>query len=315
MLPQPGYGQTYQLQATVTNTDLSFFTTNITVQAETIPPMVAITSPTNGQPIVNFSNVTGTVADIATVQQVTFSIYNQNTGQWWNGTNFQGNQTALPVTLTGTDWVPAASVAMPAICCGQYYQISATATDILSNVGTTTITVQSETTPPVIAFAPLSNGEVVSNLSAIGGSVTDNFTSVASVLFTIWEQDINGGPGRWWNGTNFQGSLIMLPASISGTNWSPTPGFVFPALNSGQSYQIMAMATDSVSNSASATITVQAPITVLNWDPGQTPLGTMVLQNPNTNGGNYWFQIVPHSPAVGVWRTALNVTAGEHQQL
>jgi hypothetical protein len=311
VLPQPGHGQTYQLQATVTNTDTSFFTTNITVQAETTPPVVAFTSPTNSQQIVNFSNIAGTVADIATVQQVTFSIYNQNSGQWWNGTNFQGNQTALPVTLTGTNWSPASSVGLPAICCGQYYQLSVTVTDALANVGITTITVQSEKTPPVITFAPLANGEVASNLSAIGGSVTDSFTSVASVVFTIWEQDINGGPGRWWNGTNFQGSLVMLPASISGTNWSPTSGFVFPALNSGQSYQIMAMATDALSNSASATITVQSPITVLNWDPGQTPLGTMVLQNPNTNGGNYWFQIIPHSPAVGVWRTALNVTAGE----
>ena len=52
-------------------------------------------------------------------------------------------------------------------------------------------------------------------------------------------------------------------------------------------------------------------MTVLTWDPGQTPSGTVLLPNPNTNGGNYWFQIIPQSPVVGVWRTALNVLAGQ----
>jgi hypothetical protein len=83
-----------------------------------------------------------------------------------------------------------------------------------------------------------------------------------------------------------------------------------PQLNSGQSYQLTVTAANAVS-SVSTNITVQAPIIVLNWDPGQTPLGSAALQNPNTNGGNYWFQISPQSPAVGVWRTALNVLAGQ----
>ena len=151
----------------------------------------------------------------------------------------------------------------------------------------------------------------MSNLSAIGGSVADNFGLVASVEFSIHEQDINYGAGRWWNGTNFQNSLVTLPAAVSGTSWSPAPGVVLPQLNSGQSYDLTVIATDTTSNSASTTITVTDAMTVLGWDPGQTPLGTVVLQNPNTNGGNYWFQIIPQSPAVGVWRTALNVPAGQ----
>ena len=145
----------------------------------------------------------------------------------------------------------------------------------------------------------------------MGGSVTDNFGLVASVVFSIHEQDINYGAGRWWNGTNFQSSPVTLPATVSGTSWSPAPGVVLPPLNSGQSYDLTVIATDTTSNSASTTITVTDAMTVLAWDPGQTPAGTVVLQNPNTNGGNYWFQIIPQSPAVGVWRTALNVLAGQ----
>jgi hypothetical protein len=165
--------------------------------------------------------------------------------------------------------------------------------------------------PPVVAISPLFNGQTVSNLSAIGGSVTDNFGLVASVVFSIHERDINYGAGRWWNGTNFQGSLVLLPAAVSGTSWSSAPGVMLPQLNSGQSYDLTVIATDTTSNSASTTITVTDVMTVLGWDPGQTPLGTVVLQNPNTNGGNYWFQIIPQSPVAGVWRTALNVLAGQ----
>jgi len=190
----------------------------------------------------------------------------------------------------------------------------ASATNTSAQVGTTTITVTADSVPPVVLFSPLTNGQTVSNLSSIGGSVIDSFTSVASVVFTIWEKDINGGPGRWWNGTNFQSSAANLPAVIAEPTGRQLPA-LSSRLNSGQSYQLGATATDALSNSASATITVTNTMTVLAWDPGQTPAGTILLPNPNTNGGNYWFQIVPESPVVGVWRTALNVLAGQAESL
>ena len=275
-------------------------------------PVVSFTQPTNGQRIVTFAGLAGT-AQTATgsVQQVTFSIYDQSTGQYWDGTNFQGAWVSLSAILSGTNWVPAAGVALPAPCCGQYYQLAASATDTYTNTGTTNITVQADNIPPVAAFSPLANGQTVSNLSTLGGSVTDNFGLVASVAFSIHEQDINYGAGRWWNGTNFQGTLAVLPATVSVTSWTPAAGVALPQLNSGQSYDLTVITTDTTSNSASGTITVQAPITVLNWDPGLTPSGTAMLQMPNTNGGNYWFEIIPQTPAVGVWRTALNVPAGQ----
>jgi hypothetical protein len=260
-------------------------------------PVVSFTQPTNGQQIVTFAGLAGTAqTTTGTVQQVKFSIYNQSTGQWWNGTNFQGASVSLPASLSGVNWAPASGVALPPSCCGQYYRLTASATDTYTHIGTTNITVQADSVPPVATFSPLSNGQTVSNLSSIGGSVTDNFGLVASVVFSIHEQDINYGTGRWWNGTNFQGSLAMLPASVSGTSWAPAAGVLLPPLNSGQHYDLTVMATDTTSNSASSTITVQEAITVLSWDPGQTPLGTAVLQRPNSNGGNYWFQIIPQRP-------------------
>jgi len=268
--------------------------------------------PTNGQTVVSLSGLAGTAQPATgTVQQVVFSVYDQSIGQWWNGASYQGEQAWLPASINGSNWTPANTVELPAVCCGQFYQLAAQVTDSATNIATTNITVQADAVPPVAGFAPLTDGQMVTNLSAIGGSVTDNFNLTASVGFAIHELDINNGSGRWWNGTNFQSAAVTLPAVFSANQWSPGPEVVLPALNSGQAYELTVTAMDTTSNSASATITVTNVMTVLSWDPGLTPGGTIILPNPNTNGGNYWFQIIPQSPVVGVWRTALNVPAGQ----
>lgn len=166
---------------------------------------------------------------------------------------------------------------------------------------------------PVITatFSPLSDGQTVATLSSVGGTVTNTAGFAVTVAFRIREVDINGGSGRWWNGTNFQDSMFALAATVSKTNWAPSAGLKLPQLNSGQSYELAVTASDTNNNVGGDSITVQAPITVLTWDPGQTAQGTVVLANPNTNGGNYWFQISPQTPSVGAWRTALNVQSGE----
>src|SRR6267154_294668 len=106
-----------------------FFIVLVSHQAAAMP-VVSFTQPTNGQQIVTFTNLAGTAQSGAgTIQRVAFAIYNQSTGQWWDGTNFQGNQTALPVTLMGINWVPAASLTLPHPCCGQNYQLQATVTN------------------------------------------------------------------------------------------------------------------------------------------------------------------------------------------
>ena len=165
-------------------------------------------------------------------------------------------------------------------------------------------------TPPIVSFSPLTNGQQVASLANIGGFVSFNFSLASTATFSIHELDINGGLGRWWNGTNFLSVSNSMPATITGTNWAPALGVVLPQLNPGLNYQLFVTVTNA-SSRASATITVQAPITLLTWDPGVTSLGTQVLNAPNTNGGNYLFEIVPQTPAYGVWRTALNVLAGQ----
>src|SRR5437763_881021 len=50
-------------------------------------PQVDFISPENGQQIATFSTIAGTAqADTGSIQAVVFSIYNQSTSQWWDGT-------------------------------------------------------------------------------------------------------------------------------------------------------------------------------------------------------------------------------------
>src|ERR1035441_7405106 len=293
--------------------DVIGWTLSDSAKASLTPPTVNFTFPPPGAELSDASAqiISGTAADIAAaIGAVRVALNRSSDGLWfdfstngWGTTNFDFNSDILIASGTSS-W----SAQLPALPDGNY-TVRAQSVDVFDNASPW----QSETftigPPPVVTFNPLTNGQPLAAFSGITGYF-QNFSPAPSVSFTIYELDINGGSGRWWNGTSFQSSPFALAASVTGTNWAAASNVVLPQLNSGQSYQLTVTASNSVSD-VSAVITVQAPITVLNWDPGQTPLGTVVLQNPNTNGGNYWFQIIPQSPAFGVWRTALNVLAGE----
>jgi hypothetical protein len=65
-------------------------------------------------------------------------------------------------------------------------------------------------------------------------------------------------------------------------------------------------------NSVFYTLAVEfAELVTLNWDPGDTHLGTQVYTNQNLTGGDYYFKITTQNTALGAWRTALNVLSGE----
>ena len=169
---------------------------------------------------------------------------------------------------------------------------------------------QMDYTQPAIAITSPADGDEFEAFGPITGWATDNWV-VQSVTFTLREIDPSGGPSRWWNGASWQDTVFALAATVTGTNWAKADGVTLPPLNSGIYYQIAATATDGQFNTAAASVTVHAPIHQLVWDPGVTHLGTQVLQNPNANGGSYYFKITTLNTANGVWRTALNVQSGE----
>src|SRR6476660_8326832 len=117
---------------------------------------------------------------------------------------------------------------------------------------------------PFINFISPTNGQHVFNLVGLAGTAQAGTGTIQTVVFSIRELDINGGPGRWWNGTNFQSLQVSLVAQVAGTNWLPTNGL--PPLNSGQSYLLSASMTNTLNGSASTNISVQAPTNSLLWD-------------------------------------------------
>ncbi len=276
-------------------------------------PTVAFTSPAPGAVLTDSHAqlISGTAAyNNSAIGAVQVALTRSSDGVWfnftttnWGTTTFDVNHDILIANGT-TSW----SAQLPALP-NDTYTVHAQSLDVSSHASAWQSENFSIALPVVLTFNPLTNGQPVAAFSGIGGNI-QNYSAITTVSFGLYELDINGGSGRWWNGTNFQSGPAALPVTVTGTNWAVASTVALPQLNSGQSYQLTVTASNSFNN-ASTSITVQAPIMVLNWDPGQTPLGTVVLQNPNTNGGNYWFQIIPQSPAVGVWRTALNVLAGE----
>jgi hypothetical protein len=57
--------------------------------------------------------------------------------------------------------------------------------------------------------------------------------------------------------------------------------------------------------------TAPGALSTLNWDPGTADGGTEMVTQNTSAAGDFYFKITPQSAAVGVWRTALEVTAGE----
>src|SRR5262245_48851407 len=105
---------------------------------------------------------------------------------------------------------------------------------------------------PFVNFTSPTNGQSVFNLVGLHGTAQAGTGTIQTVVFSIREVDINGGPGRWWNGTNFQSSMAVLTALVAGTNWIPTNAL--PPLNSGMTYLLSANMTNTLNGSASTNI-------------------------------------------------------------
>jgi large repetitive protein len=165
-------------------------------------------------------------------------------------------------------------------------------------------------TAPTVAITAPTNAASFMSFGAITGWATDNYF-VQSVGVLLHENDPSGGVGRWWNGTNWQGTAFTLPTILTGTNWTLDPAVVLPPMNSGISYLITASAVDGKFNAANANVTVSKPIETLVWDPGTTHEGTQVKTSPHSYGGPFIFKIVTQGTSSGIWRTALNVSSNE----
>jgi hypothetical protein len=224
------------------------------------PPTVTVTYPAKNAAY--GTNWTGTITGTAssnsgtgtTVVSVVVAIENTKTSKWWNGSSFSAT-TQTFVSAAGTSsW----SLALPAgnLTSGATYTVVAKATDSLGNIGTScAFTFTFDTAVPTVSITyPATNASYGTNWTGtITGKASSNAgtgTSVASVAVAIE----NTTTSTWWNGSSFGASGQTFVTVTGTTSWLLALGRA--TLTSGDSYTVVAKATDSLGNTAtSGTVT------------------------------------------------------------
>jgi len=244
--------------------------------------------------------MTGTAAagTGATITSTEVAIEDTGTTMWWNGQGFAASsETFVPVSGT-TTWL----LAMPAndLTSGDSYSVIAQATDSLENVGnSSTVTFVYDITPTLAITYPVSG-------STYGADWTGTITGTASpgpgATITSTEVAIEDTTtSQWWSGTSFSdGSQTFATATGTTTWYLPLGG---ANLTSGDSYSVIAQATDSAGNLGTSS-TVAFTYSV------QTSAPTVTVTYPvdGTTYGSDWTGTITGTASSGAG-TTINATA------
>jgi len=266
-------GDSYSVTAQATDSDSNVGTSStVTFSYDTTVPTVVVTFPVNGTHY-DATTWTGTITGTAssnsggstTITGVSVAIEDTKTTMWWNGTSFSATtQTFVPVTSGTTTWL--LSFVAGNLTSGDGYSVVAQATDSAGNVGTSSpvsFTYCNQTTkvPPTVTITYPVNGTTYGvNWT---GEVTGTASSNAGAGTTITATSVaieDTTTGRWWNNTSFSATSQTFVAATGKTTWYLPLGA--GSLTSGNSYAVIAEATDSAGNvGTSATVTFTYDIT------------------------------------------------------
>ena len=266
-------GDTYSVTAQATDSDSNVGTSStVTFAYNTTAPTVVVTFPVNGthyDATTWTGTITGTASsnsgDSTTITTAAVAIEDTKTTMWWNGTAFSATtQTFVPVTSGTTTWL--LSFVAGSLTSGDSYSVVAQATDSAGNVGTSSpvsFTYCNQTTkvPPTVTITYPVNGTTygVNWTGTITGAASSNAgagTTITSVSVAIEDTTTK----QWWGGSSFnEGSRTFVGVS-GNTTWYL--GFAASSLTSGNSYAVIAEATDSAGNvGTSSTVTFTYDIT------------------------------------------------------
>jgi hypothetical protein len=211
------------------------------------PPTVSITYPVDNTAY--GADWTGTITGTAssgagaTINATEVAIEDTSTTMWWNGTSFASStQTFGPVTGTTTWLLPLGASNLTS---GDAYSVIAQATDSLGNVGTSSTVTFTYTPQPTVAITyPVDGTTYGSNWT---GTITGTASpgagaTVASTAVAIEDTSTT----MWWNGTSFASSTQTFGPVTGTTTWLLPLGT--GNLTSGDSYSLVAQATDTAGN-------------------------------------------------------------------
>jgi len=259
-------------------------------------PTIAITS--NLVDLEDGSTISGTLNDDSEdggSTAVDLKIQAADTGEYWNGTSWQGTEVWFPATFdwSGGTW----SYAIPAsgfhdTLGGSSLTVTARATDRYGLQGSDTGTGNVKNNDPVIDIT--SNLADLDDGSTISGTLSDDNEDGGSAAVDLKIQAAD--TGEYWNGTSWQGTEVWFLAAFdwSGGTWSyAIPASGFHDTLGGSSLTVTARATDrhglqgtntgtgNVSN-GNPTIAITSSLTDLG--DGSTISGT--LSDDSQDGGS-----------------------------
>ena len=241
--------------------------------------------------------ITGTASSAtgATIASTQVAIEDTTTKLWWSGTSFSAStQTFVPVSGT-TTWM--LGLGADNLTSGDSYSIIAEATDNASNVGTSSMvaftygTTTTATTPPTVSVTyPVDHttygadwtGTITGTASSNSGAST---TITAAAMVAIKDTTTN----QWWNGTAFAASTQSFVAATGDTTWYLP--FGWDNLTPGDSYSVVAQATDSAGNvGTSSTVAFTYGTTTTTTTTTATTPPTVGVTYPvdNTTYGADW---------------------------
>jgi hypothetical protein len=254
-------GDGYSVIAQSTDSLGKVGTSSTVTFAYTPQPTVAITYPVDGTSY--GSNWTGTITGTAspgagaTVASTAVAIEDTSTTMWWNGTSFASStQTFGPVTGT-TTWLRPLGTGN--LTSGDGYAVVAEVTDSAGNVGTSasvTFTYSIPASPPTVSVTYPVDGTTYGadwTGTITGTAASEPGTTVASTEVAIEDTSAN----MWWNGSSFSASSQTFVGATGNTTWMLT--LEASNLTSGDTYSVIAEATDSAGNvGTSSTVTCTA---------------------------------------------------------
>ncbi len=259
-------------------------TVSFTYTIPTAPPTVVVTYPVDATTY--GPNWTGTIAGTAspnsgpgsTITSTEVAVEDTTTKQWWSGSSFSASTQTFVAASGNTTWM----LAMPAndLTSGATYKVVAEATDSLGSVGTSSTVTFTYTPQPMVAVAYPVNG------TTYGSDWTGTMTGTASAgpgatISSVSVAIEDTSAKQWWNGTSFSVTSQSFVKATGTTTWYVPLGA--GSLTSGDSYSLVAQATDSVWN-----VGTSASVTFTYSTPASPPTVTVTYPVDGTTYGADW---------------------------
>jgi hypothetical protein len=201
------------------------------------------------------------------------AIEDTTTNQWWNGSSFNDATQSFVAATGNTTWL--LGLEANNLTSGDSYSVIAEATDSAGNVGTSstvsftygsttttttppTTSTTTTTTPPTTSTTTATTPPTVSVTYPVDsatygadwtGTITGTASSNSGASTTIASTQVaieDTTADQWWNGTAFAATSQTFVAASGTASWSLALGA--GSLTAGDSYSVVAQATDSASN-------------------------------------------------------------------